>query len=138
MFCLLFFSGCKEYKDSCNFSPQSYFVKWYYINFCFDYKEICLFYGYIEDIWRRVFRSQKIILYFLKKHHHRRLTKFLVRLCPCKMTSRKLHTSKPMSVMTSKSCLIITCQYGYCPLFSWALFALMFYRRALDITLSIN
>ena len=43
-------SDCNEYKSSCSFSTQSYFVKWSHINFSFDYKEICLFYGYFEGI----------------------------------------------------------------------------------------
>ena len=39
-----------EYENSCSFSRQPYFEKGSHINFSFDYKEICLFYGYFEDI----------------------------------------------------------------------------------------
>ena len=41
---------CNEYKNSCSLSPQSYFVNWSHINFSFDYKEICVFYGYFDDV----------------------------------------------------------------------------------------
>ena len=47
---LIILSGCSEYKNPCSLSPQSYFVKESHKNFSLDYKEICLFYGYFEDI----------------------------------------------------------------------------------------
>ena len=59
------------------------------------------------------------------------MARFLVRLCLCKMTGRKLGTPTLMSIIASKSCVINACQYGYCPLL-WIL------GRVLDTTLSIK
>ena len=64
---------------------------------------------------------------FPRKPYLIRLTRFLVRLCLFKMTSRKLDTPTLVSKITSKSCLTNACQYG-----------LWFYGRILGITLSIN
>ena len=53
----IFFPDCNEYKNSCSFSPQSYFVK-----------------------------------VFPTKIHQRRLIRFLISLCLCKITNQKLNT----------------------------------------------
>ena len=123
LFSFIIFSDCKEYKDSCNFSPQSCFVKGSYINFFFDYKEICLFQGYFEDILRifdfsrivwqdhKVFNNYKPSFIFPKQLHHRRLSWLLIRLCICKMTNQKLDALTPMSISTWKNGLIKTQRY---------------------------
>ena len=43
-------SNCNEYKNSSSFSPHIFCEK-VPQKFFFDDKEICLFYGYFDDIW---------------------------------------------------------------------------------------
>ena len=69
---------------------------------------------------------------FSEKLRLRRLAWFLVGLCLCKITSPKLDTPTLVSIIPSKSCLINTYPYDYCPLL-W-----MFYGRVLDISLSVK
>ena len=90
------------YKNYCSFSPQSYFVKGSYKNFSLQLQRnlsfLRIFCGYL------IFHGCcEILQLFAKKLHQRRLIRFLIRLCLCKMTNQKLDTYTLMSIRTSKN-----------------------------------